>query len=56
MVSSIIVDGTVDRESYKEITIFIHFQVFFKSLIWFWKKHEKYVCLGLFNRTATIFP
>ena len=35
------------------------FQVFFKSLIWFWKKKKKdeqYVCLLLFKSVASIFP
>ena len=41
MLSSVIVDGTVDVESFKEIILFIPFYWFFKSLMWFWKKDEK---------------
>ena len=35
MLSSIIVNGTVDEESFKEVILFMPFQVLFKSLIWF---------------------
>ena len=35
LVSLIIVDGTLDEESFEELIVFMHFQVFFKLLIWF---------------------
>ena len=38
ILASVLVDGTLDVESFNEIILFIPFQVFFKSLISFWKK------------------
>ena len=38
ILSSVLVDGTLDVESFNEIILFIPFQVFFKSLISFRKK------------------
>ena len=55
MLSSIIVDGTEDVESSKEIILFIPFQMLFKSLIWFWIQDQKYVYLLLFNSVVNIF-
>ena len=38
ILSSVLVDGTLDVESFNEIILFIPVQVFFKSLISFRKK------------------